>query len=43
MTQTNLAVEFNFQYPAQPKPLNTEERAEYKTKIKKLLKEKMQF
>lgn len=40
MTQANLAVEFDFQYPAKPKPLNSEEKAQYKERIKQLLKEK---
>jgi len=40
MTQTNLAVDFDFQYPAMPKPLNDGEREQYKVKIKSLLKEK---
>jgi len=40
MTQANLAVDFDFQYPAKPQPLNGEERATYKEKIKQLLKEK---
>ena len=40
MSQTNLAVAFDFQFPAKPKLLSTEERTEYKESIKKLLKEK---
>ncbi|WP_281561216.1 quinolinate synthase NadA [Thalassomonas sp. RHCl1] len=40
MTQANLAVEFDFQYPAKPKPLTSEEKAQYKEEIKQLLKEK---
>jgi len=40
MTQANLAVDFDFQYPAKPQPLNGEERATYKEKIKQLLIEK---
>ncbi len=40
MSQTNLAVEFDFQYPPKPKPLSLDERALYKEKIKQLLKEK---
>lgn len=40
MTQANLAVDFDFQFPAKPQPLNTDERARYKEKIKKLLQEK---
>ena len=40
MSQTNVAVELDFQYPEKPTPLNNDERAEYKAKIKQLLKEK---
>jgi len=40
MTQANLAVDFDFQYPAKPQPLNGEERTTYKEKIKQLLIEK---
>jgi quinolinate synthase len=40
MSQTNLAVAFDFQYPAKPKPLNADERMACKEKIKQLLKEK---
>ena len=40
MSQTNVAVELDFQYPEKPAPLNNDERAEYKAKIKQLLKEK---
>ncbi|MBL4910025.1 MAG: quinolinate synthase NadA [Alteromonadaceae bacterium] len=40
MTQNNLAVDFDFQYPAKPQPLNAGERAQFKEKIKYLLKEK---
>ena len=40
MTQDNLAVDFDFQFPQKPVPLNNEERAQYKEKIKQLLKEK---
>jgi len=40
MTQANLSVDFDFQFPAKPQPLNTDERARYKEKIKQLLKEK---
>ena len=40
MTQTNAAVEFDFQYPAKPSLLTTEEKVKYKDKIKQLLIEK---
>ena len=40
MSQSNLAVEFDFQFPAKPAPLTAEEKAEYKESIKTLLKEK---
>ena len=40
MTQANLAVDFDFQFPQKPAPLNVVEREEYKTRIKALLKEK---
>ena len=40
MMQDNLAVDFYFQFPVKPETLNKEERAEYKEKIKQLLKEK---
>jgi len=40
MSQTNLAVDFDFQFPAKPKPLTSEEKEAYKAKIKQLLKDK---
>jgi len=40
MSQANVAFDFDFQYPEKPMPLNSEERAQYKAKIKQLLKEK---
>ncbi len=40
MTQANLAVDFDFQFPQKATPLNDVEREEYKTRIKSLLKEK---
>ncbi len=40
MTQANLAVDFDFQFPQKPAPLSAVEREEYKTRIKALLKEK---
>ena len=40
MTQTNLAVDFTFNFPRKPEPVSSEERIQYKDKIKKLLKEK---
>jgi quinolinate synthase len=40
MTQANLAVDFDFQFPQKPTPLSAVEREEYKARIKQLLKEK---
>ncbi|NQZ90012.1 MAG: quinolinate synthase NadA [Colwellia sp.] len=40
MPQSNLAVEFDFQFPAKPAPLSDNERKQYKDRIKLLLKEK---
>jgi quinolinate synthase len=40
MSQSNLAVEFDFQFPAKPAPLSDNERSQYKDRIKTLLKEK---
>ena len=40
MSQTNLAVDFDFQFPAKPNPLTSEEKEAYKAKIKQLLIEK---
>jgi len=40
MTQTNQAVEFDFQFPAKPAPLSSKEQQAYKERIKILLKEK---
>jgi quinolinate synthase len=40
MSQSNLAVEFDFQFPAKPAPLSDNERKQYKDRIKLLLKEK---
>lgn len=40
MTQANLAVDFDFQFPQKPAPLSDAEREEYKARIKVLLKEK---
>ncbi|MGJ8693573.1 MAG: quinolinate synthase NadA [Thalassotalea sp.] len=40
MSQANLAVEFDFEFPAKPKPLSVDEKAEYKARIKQLLIEK---
>jgi len=40
MSQSNLAVEIDFEFPAKPAPLSAEERESYKNSIKKLLKEK---
>ncbi len=40
MSQTNLAVDFDFQFPAKPQPLSSNEKVQYKEKIKRLLKEK---
>lgn len=40
MSQSNIAVEFDFQFPAKPKPLTSDEKQQYKDRIKKLLIEK---
>jgi len=40
MSQTNAAVDFDFQYPAKPASLNGDEKAKYIAKIKALLIEK---
>lgn len=40
MTQANLAVDIDFQFPQKPALLSAVEREEYKTRIKALLKEK---
>jgi quinolinate synthase len=40
MSQSNLAVEFDFQFPVKPAPLSDNERIQYKDRIKLLLKEK---
>lgn len=40
MSQVNLAVEFDFEFPAKPKPLTIEQKAEYKARIKQLLIDK---
>jgi len=40
MSQTNLAVDFDFQFPVKPKALSSDEKVHYKEKIKRLLKEK---
>jgi len=40
MSQSNLAVEFDFQFPAKPLPLSLTEKTEHKNRIKKLLIEK---
>ncbi len=40
MSQSNLAVEFDFQFPVKPVPLSNNERTQYKDRIKLLLKEK---
>jgi len=40
MPQSNLAVEFDFQFPAKPLPLSIAEKIEHKNRIKKLLIEK---
>ncbi|NQZ23054.1 MAG: quinolinate synthase NadA [Colwellia sp.] len=40
MSQSNLAVEYDFQFPVKPVPLSNNERIEYKERIKRLLKEK---
>lgn len=37
MSQANLAVDFDFQFPAKPKPLTVEQRSQYKERIKALL------
>jgi len=40
MSQSNLAVEFDFQFPDKPLPLSPDEKVEYKNRIKTLLIEK---
>ena len=40
MSQSNLAVDIDFQFPVKPQPLSVEQKAQYKESIKKLLKEK---
>jgi len=40
MSQSNLAVEFDFQFPDKPLPLSLNEKVEYKNRIKTLLIEK---
>ena len=40
MSQANLAVEFDFEFPAKPKPLSIDQKAEYKARIKQLLIDK---
>ena len=40
MSISNTAVDFDFQFPAKPKPLATDEKAQYIEKIKQLLIEK---
>jgi len=40
MTQANLAVDFDFQFPRKATPLSDVEREEYKARVKILLKEK---
>lgn len=40
MSQSNLAVEFDFQFPAKPQPLSVDEKSQHKENIKRLLKEK---
>lgn len=40
MSQSNLAVEFDFQFPTKPNPLSADERTAYKNRIKQLLIEK---
>ena len=40
MSVSNTAVDFDFQFPAKPKPLATDEKAQYIEKIKQLLIEK---
>ena len=41
MPQSNLAVEFDFQFPAKPAPLSDNERKQYKDRIKLLLKDSL--
>lgn len=40
MPAANLAVEFDYPFPAKPQPLTVEQRSSYKHNIKRLLKEK---
>ena len=40
MSQANLAVDFDFQFPAKPKPLTEAQREQHKENIKRLLKAK---
>ena len=40
MSQSNLAVDIDFQFPAKPATLSSEEKEAYKARIKSLLKEK---
>ncbi len=40
MSQANLAVEFDFQFPAKPKVLSLDEKTQHKENIKRLLKAK---
>ena len=40
MSQSNLAVEFDFTFPAKPVPLSNDEKVQYKARIKQLLIEK---
>jgi len=40
MSVSNTAVDFDFQFPAKPKPLDNDEKAQYIAKIKQLLIEK---
>ncbi|MGL1959415.1 MAG: quinolinate synthase NadA [Colwellia sp.] len=40
MSPSNLAIDFDFQFPPKPSPLTADERAHYKEKIKQLLVEK---
>lgn len=40
MSASNTAIDFDFQFPAKPKPLNSNEKAQYIEKIKSLLIEK---
>ncbi|MDN3651616.1 quinolinate synthase NadA [Thalassotalea ponticola] len=40
MLETTLAVDFDYTFPPKPAPLNDAEKADYKNKIKQLLKEK---